>query len=112
MNRMEFHLVATQSALDESRAQQDWTRHALHVSQQELEAKTQEVASLKGQIMNLQSINNTLINYTKFLKNQLDAMEATSDGSTQDSQLETHAPDGDDHEMEEDPEEPILVEDE
>ena len=44
---MEFHLVATQSALDESRAQHDWTRHALHVSQQELEAKNQEIAMLK-----------------------------------------------------------------
>ena len=111
---MEFHLISTQSALDESRARHDSTVHALRVSQQELEAKTKEVASLKGQMMNLQSINNTLINYTKFLKNQLDFMEATSDGSTTDSQPEAHAPgsDGDDHEMEEDPEEPILIEDE
>ena len=112
LNRMEFHLVATQSTLDESRTQQGWTRHALHVSQQELEAKNQEIAMLKEQMTNLQSINTTVINHTKFLKNQLEAMEATSDGSTQNSQLETHAPDGDDHEMEEDPEEPILIEDE
>ena len=111
---MEFHLISTQSALDVSHAQHDSTVHALRVSQQELEAKTQEVASLKGQTMNLQSINDTLISYTKFLKNQLDSMEATSDGSTYDSQPETHAPDsdGDDQEMEEDPEEPIFVEDE
>ena len=109
---MEFHLISTQSTLDESRARHDSTVHALRVSQQELEAKTQEVASLKGQMMNLQSINNTVISYTKFLKNQLDSMEATSDGSTYDPQPETHAPDGDDQEMEEDPEEPIFVEDE
>ena len=64
--------------------------------------------------MNLQSINNTLINYTKFLKSQLNSMEAMSDGSTNDSQPDTHAPDSDrdDQEMEEDPEEPIYVEDE
>ena len=65
-------------------------------------------------MMNLQSINNTVISYTKFLKNQLDSMEATSGGSTYDSQPETHAldNDGEDQEMEEDPEEPIYVEDE
>ena len=98
---MEFHLISTQSTLDESRARNNSTVHALRVSQQELEAKTQEVASLKGQMMNLQNINETLINYSKFLKSQLDFMEATLGGSTDDSQPETHAPDsdGDDQEV-------------
>ena len=61
LNWMEFHLISTQSALDESRAQQDMTSHALHVSQQELEARNQEIAILEGQKTNLQNINTTLV---------------------------------------------------
>ena len=106
---MECHLIYTQSALDESRAQYDTT---VHVSQHELEAKTQEIASLKEQMANLQEINTTLVGHTQFLKNQLDFMEATLGENTDDSQSATHTPASNDQDMEEDPEEPIFIEDE
>ena len=112
LNRMEYHLIGTQAELDESRAQQDVTSQALHVSQHELEAKNQELAMLKEQMTNLQNINMTLINYTQFLKGKIALMEATLGENTDESQSATHTPDADDPEMEEDPEEPILIEDE
>ena len=112
LNRMECHLIGTQAALDESRAQQDLTSHALHVSQQELEARNLEVATLTGQKNNLQNINTMLIGYTQFLKDQIAVMEATLGENTEDSLSATHTPDADDQEMEEDPEEPIFIEDE
>jgi hypothetical protein len=106
---MEFQLITTQSALDESRAQYDWT---ICKNQQELEARAQEIANLKEQVANLQSINTTLIGHTQFLKNQLDFMEATMGEGTDDSQSATHSPVNEDLEMEEDPEEPIFIDDE
>ena len=87
------------------------TDHALHDSQQELEAKNQEIAILEGQKANLQGINTTLIGYTQFLKDQIAFMEATLGGNTDDSQSTTNTPDDDDQEMEEDPEEPEMEED-
>ena len=112
LNRMECHLIATQAELDESRARHDNTLQFLHYTHQELDAKNQEITNLKEQVANLQDNNTTLIGHTQFLKNQLEDMEAMMEEVTDETQSATHTPDAEEPEIEEDPEEPIFMEDE